>query len=377
MARLPNRTKLKPRDASGGDQRTTRSARRDTLLPSVVQILDSKGVLTSKSARLSEALMLEGLRAMLLGRRFDERCVNLQRRGLMVTLAPGIGQEACSVGSAMALERSTDWFVPQYREAAGQLFYGLPLVQAFLWHMGSPLGFFVPPGLRMLPFQAAVAGQIPHAVGLAWGLALQKKPGVVVVHFGEGATSQGDFHESANLAGVMKAPVIFFCQNNYWAISTPSKLQTASTTFAEKARAYGFPGVQVDGNDLLAVYQVTSDAIKRARAGLGPTLIEAITYRLGMHTTADDGSRCEPPGMRDAWRPKDPLIRVQLYLKQRGLWTEKIGAQMDQEITAELDRAWQSAQAEPPASLAESLSHVFAEMTPRLRAQIEANLEKP
>ncbi len=177
MARLPNRTELKPRDASGGDQRTTRSARRETLLPSVVQILDSKGVLTSKSARLSEALMLEGLRAMLLGRRFDERCVNLQRRGLMVTLAPGIGQEACSVGSAMALERSTDWFVPQYREAAGQLFYGLPLVQAFLWHMGSPLGFLIPPGLRMLPFQAAVAGQIPHAVGLAWGLASAKEAG--------------------------------------------------------------------------------------------------------------------------------------------------------------------------------------------------------
>jgi len=340
-----------------------------------VQVLDPAGVLVSKPVPLSGPRVMEGLRAMLLGRRFDERRVNLQRRGLMVTLAPGIGQEACSVGSAMALDRSTDWFVPQYREAAGQLFYGLPLAQAFLWHMGSPLGFLIPPELRMLPFQAAVAGQIPHAVGLAWGLSLQKKPGVVVVHFGEGATSQGDFHESANLGGVMKAPVIFFCQNNYWAISTPSKLQTASPSFAEKARAYGFPGVQVDGNDLLAVYQVTCQAVERARSGQGPTLIEAVTYRLGMHTTADDGSRCEPPGMRDAWRPKDPLLRVQLHLKQQGLWSEERGAEMDQEIAAELDRAWQTAQAEPPPSLAESLSHVFAEMTPRLRAQAEANRE--
>jgi len=337
--------------------------------PGYLQFLDPTGELLRPTSPLPDSRVREGLRAMLLGRRFDERCVNLQRRGLMVTLAPGIGQEACTVGSVMALDRQTDWFVPQYREAAGQLFYGLPLKQAFLWHMGSPLGFMIPPGLRMLPFQAAVAGQIPHAVGLAWGASLQHKPDVVLVHFGEGATSQGDFHEAANLAGVVKAPVVFFCQNNYWAISTSCRLQTGAPTFAEKALAYGFPGIQVDGNDLLAVYAATKEAVDRARNGKGPTLIEAITYRLGMHTTADDGSRCEPPGMRDEWRPKDPLIRAQQFLAKRGTWSDAVSAEMEREVAAELDRAWEAAKAEPPPKLVESLAHVFATMTPRLRAQ--------
>lgn len=344
--------------------------------PTPVQLLDVSGHLVAGAPPLDDTQALHGLRAMLVGRRFDERCVNLQRRGLMVTLAPGIGQEACTVGSVLALDRTQDWFVPQYREAAGQLLFGLPLKQAFLWHMGSPLGFFIPRGMNMLPFQAAVAAQIPHAVGLAWGFALQRKPGVVVVHFGEGATSEGDFHESLNLAGVTKAPVIFFCQNNYWAISTPTPLQSAAPSFAHKALGYGIAGVQVDGNDLFAVYEVTREAVERARHGHGPTLIEAITYRLGMHTTADDGSSCEPAGMRDEWRPKDPLIRLQRYLEGRGAWSEAIGAQMDREIAAELDRAWQEAQAEPRATLDESLGWMFAEMPPRLRAQRRAAEEE-
>jgi pyruvate dehydrogenase E1 component alpha subunit len=351
---------LDVRDASNGPA---------TQAVDLVRCLDPSGRLLTASPPLDDERALYGLRAMLLGRRFDERCVNLQRRGLMVTLAPGIGQEACSVGSVLPLDPAYDWFVPQYREAAGQLLHGLPLKQAFLWHMGSPLGFLIGPGLRMLPFQAAVAGQIPHAVGLAWGLALQKKPGVVVVHFGEGATSQGDFHEAANVAGVTKAPVIFFCQNNNWAISTPASLQTASATFAQKAVAYGFPGIRVDGNDLFAVFQVMRDAVERARRGDGPTLIEAVTYRLGMHTTADDGARCEPPGMRDEWRPRDPLIRLQAYLAERAAWTEALGARMEDEVTRALDDAWREAQAEPPPRLEDSLHHVFAEMTPRLAAQ--------
>lgn len=335
-----------------------------------LRLLDPEGTLLADAPPMSDAEAMIGLRAMLLGRRFDERCVNLQRRGLMVTLAPGIGQEACSVGSVMAIDASRDWFVPQYREPAGHLLHGLPLKQAFLWHMGSPLGFRVGPGRCWLPFNAAVAGQIPHAVGLAWGFSLQGKDNVVVVHFGEGATSQGDFHEAANLAGVQRAPVVFFCQNNYWAISTPRALQTASETFAQKAIAYGFPGVLVDGNDLFAVYSATRAAVARARRGEGPTLIEGLTYRLGMHTTADDGSRCEPAGMRDEWRPKDPLIRLQRYLEKRGAWTPATGEQMEREIAGELDAAWAAAQAEPRSTLAESLHHVFAEMPPRLREQL-------
>jgi pyruvate dehydrogenase E1 component alpha subunit len=337
--------------------------------PPPVQHLDPEGNLLTSTPALSDEETVAGLRAILLGRRFDERCVNLQRRGLMVTLAPGIGQEACSVGSVIPLDRTRDWFVPQYREAAGQLLHGLPLVQAFLWHMGSPLGFYIPKDLRMMPFNAAVAGQIPHATGLGWGLRLRGSDAVVVVHFGEGGTSQGDFHEAINLAGVVKAPVIFFCQNNNWAISTPRELQTASATIAQKGIAYGVPGIQVDGNDLFAVVAVMREAVARARGGEGPTLIEALTYRLGMHTTADDGSRCEPAGMRDAWRPKDPLIRLQRYLQRRDRWNEQIGEAMDSAVTNELDAAWAEAQATPPSTVAESLRHVFAEMPVRLAAQ--------
>ncbi len=335
------------------------------------QMLDQAGNLRVDSPPLGDDEVIKGLRAILLGRRFDELCINLQRRGLMVTFAPGIGQEACTVGGVLALDSQRDWFVPQYREAAGQFLHGLSLVQAFLWHIGSPLGFHIPEGLRMLPFQAGVAGQISHAVGLGWGSKLQGKTDVVVVHFGEGATSQGDFYEPMNLAGVVKAPIIFFCQNNNWAISTPRHLQTAAQTIAQKAVAAGIPGIQVDGNDLLAVYEVTRQAVERARNGDGPTLIEGITYRLGIHTTADDSSRYEPPEYKEHWRDKDPVLRLQRYLERRGRWNTAVGQAMEAEIKAQLDAAWEEAQRVPVSRVEESLIHMFAEMTPRLRQQYE------
>lgn len=339
--------------------------------PEPYQILDPAGNLLIDQAPLDDDQVMEGLRAILLGRRFDELCIKLQRRGLMVTFAPAIGQEACTVGTVMALESSRDWFAPQYREAAGQFLHGHPLLNAFLWHMGSPIGFYIPEGLKMLPFQAGVASHVGHAVGLAWGLMLQGKTDVVVAHFGEGATSQGDFYEPMNLAGVVKAPVILFCQNNNWAISTPRELQTAAQTIAQKAVAAGIPGVYVDGNDLMAIYQVTKEAVERARNGEGPTLIEGVTYRLGIHTTADDSSRYEPPELKEDWRDKDPVLRLQRYLEGKGLWSPKVGEEMEAEIKAQLDAAWEEAQAYPPSTTAESLTHVFAEMTPRLQQQYE------
>jgi pyruvate dehydrogenase E1 component alpha subunit len=271
----------------------------------------------------------------------------------------------------MALDSRRDWFVPQYREAAGQLLHGSSLVQNFLWHMGSPLGFHIPEGLRMLPFQAGVAGQISHAVGLAWGSKLQGKTDVAVVHFGEGATSQGDFYEPMNLAGVVNAPVIFFCQNNNWAISTPRELQTAAQTISQKAVAAGIPGIQVDGNDLFAVYEATRQAVERARKGEGPTLIEGVTYRLGIHTTADDSSRYEPPEFKEQWRDKDPVLRLQRYLERRGQWNAAKGDAMEAEIRAQLDAAWEEAQRVPASRVEDSLTHMFAEMTPRLRRQYD------
>src|SRR6202140_4317618 len=279
-------------------------------MPPMVRYLDEDGELLTQEQPMSDEMALEGYRVMLRGRRFDERSVSLQRQGRMVTLAPGIGQEAATVGAAMAIDATTDWFVPQYRELAGQLWHGYPLRLAFLWHVGHPLAFQVPGDLKMLPFQAAIAGQLPQAVGL-------------------------------------KAPIIFLCQNNGWAISTSVTQQTASETLAQKAIAYGFPGIQCDGNDLFAVYATVREAARRAREGQGPTLVEAITYRLGLHTTADDPSRYEPRELHDLWVNRDPLRRMQLHLKARGVVDEAALDRMEDEVKDELRVAWEEAQGGP------------------------------
>ncbi|HEY6114335.1 MAG TPA: thiamine pyrophosphate-dependent dehydrogenase E1 component subunit alpha [Candidatus Dormibacteraeota bacterium] len=340
-----------------------------SFLPPMVRYLDQDGELVEEQP-MSDELALEGYRVMLRGRRFDERCVSLQRQGRMVTLAPGIGQEAATVGAAMALDKSTDWFVPQYRELAGQLWHGYPLKLAFLWHVGHPIAFQIPADIKMLPFQAAIAGQLPQAVGLAWGLQLKGDPGVVLAVFGDGGTSQGDFHEAANLAGVMKAPVILLCQNNGWAISTTVGQQTASQTLAQKAIAYGFPGVQCDGNDLFAVYATVRDAVARARSGEGPTLIEAVTYRLGLHTTADDPSRYEPREMHDAWVDRDPLRRMQLHLVTRGVIDRDGLERIEEEVKEELRVAWEEAQDEPAPDPSFYFGQAYANASPRLEAQL-------
>ena len=319
---------------------------------------------------MSDEMALDGYRVMLRGRRFDERCVSLQRQGRMVTLAPGIGQEAATVGAAMALNQKTDWFVPQYRELAGQLWHGYPLRLAFLWHVGHPIAFQIPEGLNMLPFQAAIAGQLPQAVGLAWGLKMKRDPGVVLAIFGDGGTSQGDFHEAANLAGVMTAPVIFLCQNNGWAISTTIQQQTASETLAQKAIAYGFPGVQCDGNDLFAVFATVRDAVRRARDGEGPTLVEALTYRLGLHTTADDPTRYEPREMHDAWVDRDPLRRMQLHLMSRGVVDRPALDRIEEEVKEELRVAWDEAQQEPAPDPRFYFAQVDGEPSARLALQL-------
>jgi len=338
-------------------------------IPPMARYLDQDGELLEDQP-MSDEMALDGYRAMVRGRRFDERCVSLQRQGRMVTLAPGIGQEAATVGAAMALDQKTDWFVPQYRELAGQLWHGYPLRLAFLWHVGHPIAFQIPEGLNMLPFQAAIAGQLPQAVGLAWGLKMKHDPGVVLAIFGDGGTSQGDFHEAANLAGVMKAPVIFLCQNNGWAISTTIQQQTASETLAQKAIAYGFPGVQCDGNDLFAVYATVRDAVRRARDGEGPTLVEALTYRLGLHTTADDPTRYEPREMHDAWVDRDPLRRMQLHLMSRGVVDRPALDRIEEEVKEELRVAWDEAQQEPAPDPRFYFAQVDGEPSARLALQL-------
>ncbi|HSE93379.1 MAG TPA: pyruvate dehydrogenase (acetyl-transferring) E1 component subunit alpha, partial [Methylomirabilota bacterium] len=284
-----------------------------------LSILDSDGNL---DAALEPDLPPDQLkaiyRAMLLGRRLDERMVRLQRQGRIGTFAPIKGQEASQIGSVWTL-RPTDWMVPSFRETAAMLRRGWPIEKLLLFFAGYLEGGRPAPEQRDLPVTIPVATQLPHAVGLAYAAQYRGDDVVVMAYFGDGATSEGDFHEALNFAGVWHVPVVFVCQNNQWAISVPLKKQTHSRTLAQKALAYGLPGIQADGNDVLAVYAASREAVDRARAGDGPTLIECVTYRLGMHTTADDPTKYRTEEEVRAWERKDPLTRFAAYLGKRNL----------------------------------------------------------
>jgi pyruvate dehydrogenase E1 component alpha subunit len=206
---------------------------------------------------------------------------------------------------------------------------------------------------------------------LAWAGKLKGEKIVSIVYFGDGATSKGDFHEAMNFAGVFKTPTIFFCQNNQYAISVPRSLQTASKTIAQKAIAYGFDGIQVDGNDLFAVFAATKEAVEKARSGGGPTLIEGVTFRFGPHTTADDPTKYRTEKEIEPWKPLDPLVRLRLYLKEKGLWNEGVEQRLTEEAQKDIDQAVKDAEAVPVPEVEDIFKYVFAEMTPQLREQME------
>ena len=334
-------------------------------------LLDSNGVLAEGSVSpLNEEQMLSALHLMMLSRAFDHKGVSLQRQGRFGTFSPVHGQEGSVVGSAFALDPARDWVVPQYRELPALLHHGLPLERFILYFNGHPAGGAIPDGVRLLPIQISLAAQLPHAVGLAWGLQLQGMDGVVLTYFGDGASSEGDFHEACNLAGIVKAPVIFFLQNNGWAISTPRSRQSAARTFAERAPGYGFDGVVVDGNDLLAVYAATRAAVERARAGLGPTLIESQTYRLGAHNTADDPTRYLQTDVLNTWRERDPIVRVQRHLAARGCWSDATAAAFQSDISRTIDLALAAARAVPPPTPEDLFNHTYANLTERQARQL-------
>jgi pyruvate dehydrogenase E1 component alpha subunit len=299
----------------------------------------------------------------------SDRLFALQRQGRAGTHPPIHGQEAVVVGAAAALDPAWDWVVPQYRELVALGRYGSKVLErACLYQRGHPEGGHFPAGVRVFPSQISLAAQIPHALGLAWGMQLKGDPGVALVFFGDGASSEGDFYETANFAGVLGAPVIFCLVNNGWAISTPVSAQTAAPTFAAKAAAFGFPGVRVDGNDALAVYAVVAAARERALAGDGPTLIEAVTYRMGPHTTADDPKRYVPAEEREAWTARDPIARLRAHLEAGRQWDDERQARAESAAHTAVDDAWAAAEATPVAADA-FFEHVYAELSPRLQAQ--------
>lgn len=324
---------------------------------------------TGYAPALPDQEILAAFRLMLLTRVYDTRAFSLQRQGRVGTLSTATGQEAAIVGSSWALEPARDWVVPQYREIAALLRQGVALERFLLYFMGNPVGNRIEEGVNAMPIQISLGSQVPHAVGLAWGLRLQGRDGVVLTYFGEGASSEGDVHEAMNLAGVRRAPVIFFLQNNGWAISTPVAKQSATRSFAARAAGYGFAGATVDGNDLLAVYDVTRQAVERALAGEGPTLIEAVTYRLGPHNTADDPTRYVDHDELERRRGLDPIERVRAFLRGRGLLTEEEEEALRSELTEQVERAVRAAESHPPARAEQLFDHVYANPFARFDAQ--------
>ncbi len=306
---------------------------------------------------------------LLFARRASERFWNLQRQGRLATVPPLTGQEAAVVGVLRGLDISTDWFVPYYRDIMGFGALGDEFFEQLVaYWRGHPDGGRIPEGVRCLPPQISLGSQVPHAAGLAWGLALRGDPGVVCTFLGDGATSEGDFYEGINLAAVQRVPLLVVVINNGWAISTPTERQTAAETFAAKAGAVGMPGVRVDGNDVLAVVEAARTARRRAAAGDGPTLLEVVTYRMGAHTNSDDPSRYVPADVLREWQERDPIQRFRVELEQAGLWDDARHAAASAAVEARLERVIDAAlrrEVDP----AEALDHVTAVLDARTAAQ--------
>jgi pyruvate dehydrogenase E1 component alpha subunit len=336
----------------------------------MVQYLSDEGELL-KPLPLSDEELVEGYRAMRRARYFDERAETLQRQGKLGVYPPFRGQEAAQVGVALALT-PRDWLVPSYRESAAAITFGLPLSQLILYWRADPAGWRFPDGLNILPFYVPIATQLPQAVGVAHAAKLRGEKSVVATFVGDGGTSEGDFHEGLNFAAVYDAPVIFVVQNNGWAISVPTSRQMKNPCIADRAKGYGIVGVRVDGNDLVAVWQVAKEAVARARAGEGPTLIEAVTYRIAPHTTSDDPKRYRDEEEAKVWLAKEPVGRLRKALEHLGLWDDEQEEALTGELKAWLDEAVAEADEAPEPKPWEIVEHVFASMTPDEKQAWEA-----
>ncbi|HEY1362304.1 MAG TPA: pyruvate dehydrogenase (acetyl-transferring) E1 component subunit alpha [Xanthobacteraceae bacterium] len=321
-------------------------------------------------------LLVSFYRAMVLARAFDLKAVSLQRTGRLGTYAVSLGQEAVAVGIAGAM-RPEDVLLPSYRDNGALLWRGVKLEEILLFWGGDERGSRWSGPAHDFPYCIPVGSQAPHAAGVAYAFRLGKEPRVAVCLFGDGATSKGDVYEAMNFAGVCKLPVVFIANNNQWAISVPLKLQTAAETLAQKAIAAGFRGEQVDGNDVIAMHAAARTAIDHARAGKGPSFIEALTYRLGDHTTADDAARYRPVEEVQAHWKEEPIARLRAHLVSRGAWgkarEEELAAQCQQRIEASIEKYLAAA----PRAPATMFDHLYAELPNVYRRQRDALAEAP
>jgi pyruvate dehydrogenase E1 component alpha subunit/2-oxoisovalerate dehydrogenase E1 component alpha subunit len=350
----------------------------------LLQILAPDGTLVGKAPDLEPAFLRELHRGMLRVRVLDEKMLLLQRQGRIGFYAEARGQEAAVIGGVAALE-ARDYVVPAHRELGAALYRGLPVASVVAQLLGNaddvargrqmPVHQAAPRALNFIPPSSCVATQLPHAAGLAWAAKMRNDPVVVLAYLGEGATSAEDFHAGVNFAAVYHVPAVFLCENNQWAISTPASRQTASRTFAIKALAYGMPGVRVDGNDVLAVHAAVREAVARARAGGGPTLIEAVTYRVGPHSTSDDPHRYRSAADEAGWSEKDPLPRFAAWLGATGVLDAAGVAAQRAAVEGEIAAAVEAEEPVGPPPLRSLIENVYARPPAALEEQL-ADLER-
>ncbi len=334
-----------------------------------LQIMDEKGNIDPAlyPKDLDDTKILSMYNYMLLARMFDAKVLSLQRQGRAVTYAPLVGEEATQIGTAFAL-RKEDIFVPSFRQHGSYIVRGFPMESMFLYWRGYEEGASVQGDKGDLPVAVPVATQVLHGAGMAFAQKYKKTGNVALVYVGDGGTSEGEFYEALNFAGVMKLPLIVIIENNQWAISIPRAKQSAAKTLAQKAIAAGIRGVQVDGNDVVAVYKATKEAIDSAADG--PTVIECVTYRMSMHTTADDPTKYRSDSEVEQWKPKDPIARVKTYLEGKGLWNDELESKATAEFSKQIDEAVEKAEkfVENPESM---FDNIYSFMPDTLKDELE------
>lgn len=344
----------------------------DPLKKKQLSILDAKGKITNPELepKIKKEELLKMYKTMALGRVADTKALQYQRQGRMLTYPPNKGQEAAQVGAMAAMEPN-DWLSPAFRELNMMLYRGIGLDKLYLYWYGNEWGNHFPIEHRVLPINVIIGSQVTHAAGLAYASKILKKNEVALATIGDGGTSHGEFYEGLNFAASYDAPLVVVIQNNQYAISTPRKKATKAETLAQKAVAFGIPGIQVDGNDVLAMYVATKAAADHARSGKGPVLIEAVTYRLGAHTTSDDPTIYRSNDEVAEWEKKDPLIRFKQYLIDKKYWSEEEDQKLDEENNTFVGETFKKVEQTGVADLLDIFKYTYKEMTPQLTEQYE------
>jgi pyruvate dehydrogenase E1 component alpha subunit len=330
---------------------------------------DGAAIADGEVEGLGEDDLLALHRSLVLLRTYDERSLVYHRQGRIGTYAIFWNHEAMQAGAVHALERR-DWIFPSYRESAIGLLRGIPPSTILSWWRGHPAGWWNPADFNVASICVPIGTHVPHAAGLAWGKKLRREEAVAIVFFGDGATSEGSFHEGANFAAVMRAPLVLFCNNNQWAISTPLSAQTAAETLADKAAGYGVPGIRVDGADVLAVYEATREAAARARSGEGPTFIEAVTYRAAPHATADDPKAYIDLERVEEEKQNECVGRFEAYLRRSGVLDDELAEQVKADALASMRSGIAAAEAEPPGDVSLVFEHAYTDPPAALAADL-------